>query len=290
MAKTPNTPSNNPNYWAELDEAVNALNLPPGYVEPQAKFDPAAAMEDCLIDRNKPLEPQPIAVSYGQTWEGDPLCVLGIGDYSCITGISKSKKSFLKTALIASYIGGQANNYFPYFETHRKEELYILDFDTEQSLYHAKKAAERVSRMTGGNYRNHLSFGLREYEPKERLQIIEHALEKYGDKTGLVCIDGYADLIDNFNDLEQSTMITQKLLKWTSDYKLHITGILHLNPNGEKLMGHVGSIISRKAATVLKVTADSMDLTTSHVRHALARDEQFEEFSFSIINGLPQKQ
>ena len=64
------------------------------------------------VDVNKKIERQPIAISIGEsTYKQSryPIPFGSYGDFSCMVGSSKAKKTFLKSAIIAGYIGGRSN-------------------------------------------------------------------------------------------------------------------------------------------------------------------------------------
>ena len=77
-------------------------------------------------------------------------------------------------------------------------------------------------------YVNIFIYSLRKYSADERLQIIEFAIYHHKDYSLAVC-DGIKDLITDINSMEQSDMLTCKLLKWTEEKSIHICCVLHLN-------------------------------------------------------------
>ncbi len=255
--------------------------------EGDSTFDTRSAIREAKIDLKSNIKPQPIIISCGEDWNGMPICIFGQGDYSAITGVGKSKKSFFKSAVIAIYQGMKDDEIFPGWKSHRDPNKLIIDIDTEQSDYHAQRAFRRVRELTGWDDQNYHAFALRKYMPSERLQIVEEIVESYRDRIGLISIDGYADLIDDTNDNIESMRLVQKLMTWTDKYQFHITGILHTNPIGDKMRGHLGSDISRKASTVIKVTADNDHKNYSKVEHVLARDESISSFFLKVNRGLP---
>ncbi len=252
----------------------------------QPIFDVKEALRASKVDLNEVVQPQPVLLSYGEDYAGNPLCIFGEGDYSVISGVGNSTKTFLKTALIASYIGGRPN--FGWFKSHMGyEKKLVIDIDTEQSDSRTQIVFRRVEQMVGNRYPNYICFKLRKYSPSERLMIIEEIIEMYGDKIGLISIDGYADLIDDTNDNVQSAQLAQKVMTWTDNYKFHVTGILHENPDGRKMRGHLGSEMSRKASTIFSVIADPEYDNVSKVFHTKSRDEKIIPFEFEILNGIP---
>ena len=269
-----------PEYFEKLHQKVKKNEL-------DKLSDLEKAINFARIELDKPMTLQPMALSYGQDWSGAPLCVLGEGDYSCITGRSKSRKSFFKSALMALYIGGNATNHFPYWTTQRKSEKFVIDIDTEQSRYHAQRSFLRVEQMTGGGrYPKYQAYALRRHTPSERFAMVEKIIETYKSDIGLISIDGYSELIEDTNDNVQSARLSDKLMEWTDKYQFHITGVLHTNPDGQKMRGHIGSNVGRYASSVMKVEAHDTE-PRSVVHHILARDEPFNSFEFEIRQGLP---
>ena len=102
---------------------------------------------------------------------------------------------------------------------------------------------------------------------------------EYRNQIGLVTIDGYADLIKDFNNLEESTMLSNNLLKWTDETKCHITGILHSTFGSRKPTGHAGSSVLKKAETVVFTEADG---DNTKVTCDYSRNVSLNEFSFTI--------
>ena len=249
-------------------------------------FDVEKAVKEAAVDLSADPMPEPCLLSCGANWDGSPLCIFGEGDYSVISGVGGVRKSFLKTALIASYIGGQTD--FGYFKSHLQSKKMVIDIDTEQSEYRTQLVFRRVENMVGSRYPNYHCFRLRKHSPSERLAIIDAIIEMYGNGIGLLSIDGYADLITDTNDNVESAELAQKVMSWTDNYTFHVTGILHENPDGRKMRGHLGSEMSRKASTILSVSQDKDDVNHSLVYHTKSRDEKFKPFLFGVDAGLPK--
>lgn len=254
------------------------------------KKDFKAMHDKCFVDVSLQLPPPPIALSVGTyRYKGNdyPVPFGTYGNFSCLVGASKSMKTFLKSAIVASYIGGNSNNYFPDMKGHNTKGKFILDVDTEQSLWHTQKVARRSCDMVGANYDLYKPFSTREYDPRERFQFIEWLMMEsdYKSNIGLVLVDGAADIMDNVNDLEEANKITQGMMKWTSVSNAHLCTVLHRNHGSDKPTGHLGSSIMKKAETVAFVTRDD-DVT--RVTPDYCRNQPFEEFVFTLDkNHLP---
>ena len=239
---------------------------------------------ECFVSVEEKVEAQPVAISIGTTnYKGNQVYVPfgSYGDYSAIVGSSKSRKTFLKTALVAGYIGGNSNIYFDNILGHDTKGKYVFDIDTEQSKYHAQFAFRRVKEMVGANSRYYKSYALRRYSATERLEFIDWLMTKspYVGNIGLVVIDGYADLVEDYNSLSESNDLQQKLLTWSADQQCHITGVLHKNFGSEKPVGHVGSAVLKKAETIA-FTEKKGDETL--VKCEYARNTSFKDFTFTV--------
>jgi|SRR6478672_1978152 len=212
--------------------------------------------------RVKPERP-PLAISIGlddREYKGVhyPLRFATYGNISMIKGEEKSRKSFLKSLIIACAIGGNSNIYSNDIKGHDLQDKYIVDIDTEQGEYDNWMAANRIPEMVGKPHmpfypENYIAVNLREENPKERRQYLQWLFMEsdYRSKLGLVAIDGYVDMLMDFNSQSESSEFTQDLMKFSAASKAHITGILHVNPGQEKGRGHLGTILQQKCETVV---------------------------------------
>lgn len=213
-----------------------------------------------------------------------------LGNFSCITGKSKSKKTFLASLFLAtatsnSLVERKFESDFP------GNKQYVLLFDTEQSEYDAYVTAKRIPRILGAEWLNFRAFDLREYSPKQRCDIIEYALsKKFKDNVGYVVIDGIADLATAINDEEEASRVVSLLMKWTKVYNTHITTVIHQNKNDNYATGHLGSAIMKKSECVISVKKSDHDYRRSDVSCDLMRGaSDFNDFEFEIDDrALPR--
>jgi hypothetical protein len=239
---------------------------------------------ESFVDPSEELKPQPIAISIGiSEYKGTnfPIPFGSYGDFSCIVGASKSRKTFFKSMVEASYIGGSSNLYCPSFKGHGSKDKFVISIDTEQSKFHTQRVQRRVLEMVGSRYDNYKTFSLRAFSPKERFEFIDWIVYEcdFKDNIGLLSIDGYVDLVTDFNSLEQATGLTDKLLQWTSKGNMHCTGILHKNFGTSKPVGHVGSSVLKKAETVVFIESDG-NQTTAKCEYS--RNQPFETIYFEV--------
>jgi len=241
------------------------------------------------IDRSKKIDYPPVALSIGTTSLGQTIYPTPFGSYgnfSALVGGSKVGKSYFKSLIIASYIGGRSNHYASDFKSHRVGDLAILDFDTEQGEWHSQMGAKRVDTLVGNSYEHYYPFMLRELDYNERVDFLEYEIfTKFKDKVGLVIIDGIADLVADVNSLPESNEIIQKLMSWSTQSKAHIIVVIHSNYGSNKATGHLGSAIMKKAETVCQLERED-DFTK--VTFPFCRGFKIDEFCFRLDeNGLP---
>lgn len=257
-----------------------------------SSVDFKSMFKEALVDPAEEIKPQPIALSIGYTdYRGTnyPTPFGSYGDFSCIVGASKSKKTFFKSMLEASYILGQANLFSPSIKGHDTKDKFVISFDTEQSTFHTQRVQRRVLEMVGASYDRYKTFSLRQYAPKERFDFIDWIVfeSDFKDNIGLMSIDGYVDLVTDFNSLEQATGLTEKLLQWTAKGMMHCTGILHKNFGTAKPVGHVGSSVLKKAETVVFINTEE-EITTAKCEYS--RNIAFNDITFKIGNDwLPRE-
>lgn len=269
---------------------LSKLNILENVENQEVKKDFKKLENSLFVDISEELKPQPVAISIGESLYKNnyyPIPYGSYGDFSCIVGASKSKKTFLKSLLLARYIGGNSNVYASNIKGHNTKDKIILDIDTEQSKHHVQRVARRVSEMIEDNYSLYKPYFLRELSPPERMEFVEWLIMEsdYKNDLGIVAIDGIADLISDINSVEQSTKLTDNLLRWTSKSQSHIITVLHRNFGSLKPTGHVGSFVLKKAETIVFVENSDGEVI---VKPEYTRNKEFEQFSFYVNeNWIP---
>jgi len=258
--------------------------------------DLAAVYKSCRIDLTQEVPHPKILLSIGTDSHNNHIPICTEGEFSCIVAPSKTKKSFFKSLLCASYMGGSSNLKAPHITGHRVEEDYIYDIDTEQGKYYARRTFKRTEIIVGAPYKNYEPIYTRNLTPVQRVQLIDWMFTKgpHAGKIKLAFIDGIADLLNDANNLVLSNEVASYLLKWTDELKIHICVVIHKTFGNDKATGHLGSSVTKKAETLIFIDpltdkdGNIINFNTVKVRCGVSRGKMFDDFLMSIdINGLP---
>lgn len=238
------------------------------------------------IDTARRIEKPPIILSIKEQQATSFIYkrVFTLGNFSCIIGKAKSRKTFLLTLITASLLSKDKTGKFVGEMVAGKNE--ILYFDTEQGDYDSQNVIKRIERM-GGSTAGFRGYSLRPFSPTERCQIIEYAFTLFGDRTGFCVIDGIADLAFAINDEQEATRVTSILLRLSKVYNCHISTVIHQNKNDNFATGHLGSSIMKKAEAIISVTkkGDISEVACDMIRGVA----DFEPFEMSINQeGIPE--
>lgn len=256
-------------------------------------LDYLKVVSDCYIDLSEEMPAPEILLSIGEhKYKGKyyPTPIFTSGEFSAIIAISKAKKSFLKSAFLGSYIGGDANLLFGNIKSFRDKDYTILDFDTEQGKYYAQRTFRRVLEISNSTYENYHCYATRHLSSKQRLEVIDYCLKNqqtlYKEPVKLVSIDGIADLVENTNDIVMSKEAADYLLRWTYEYNIHISTVIHKSGSTGKPLGHLGTYVLKKAETVISL--DINEDKSILVSNPYSRGNNFEPFNFDVNeNSLP---
>ncbi|MDB4445362.1 hypothetical protein N9156_03420 [Akkermansiaceae bacterium] len=199
----------------------------------------------------------------------------------------KAGKSAAMDAIMAAQFCGESMEIDSFGFTAMNEHGYgLIHIDTEQSQFDADALVRRSIRRSGmtssPSWLN--SFALADLDIEVRRAglpiLIEEAKEQHGGVFA-VLIDGIGDLITDPNDSDQSFRLVDELHQLAIKNDCVIITALHENPNSDfgKTRGHLGSQLSRKAETNLRLIKDADGITTiftTNSRHChIPRDQGF---------------
>jgi hypothetical protein len=250
------------------------------------KSQPEIMLESSRITLNGEIKPPPPVIQVDNL-SPYPITIFSEANISVIKGRAKSRKSFAIAMLTAAAV----SDAIIYRKFISRTTGVVVYFDTEQSSFYVQQAYKRIYEMSNGNRINDRFFcyGLRKYNPAERLEAIEWVFDNMPN-LGMVVIDGIRDLIKDINSPEESTMISSKLLKWSEESGAHIVTVLHENPSDGKLRGHIGTELMNKAETVLRVEKlEGKEHHISKISCDMVRGFlDFEPIYFTINENIPE--
>jgi hypothetical protein len=247
--------------------------------------DPPTLLESARITLDKEIKPPPPVLQI-DNMSVHPVTIFTEGNISVIKGKAKARKSFALAMLTAASLSDSII-YRKFISRTRGSVIY---FDTEQSSFYVQQAYHRIAQISNGEGINNRFFcyGLRKYNPAQRLELIEWVFDNFKN-IGMVVIDGIRDLINDINSPDESTMISSKLLKWSEESGAHIVTVLHENPTGDKLRGHIGTELMNKAEAIINVKKiEGSDSHISKISCDMMKGLDFEPIYFTINDNIPE--
>ena len=258
-----------------------------------------------LLDFNEPYKPPRFTLS----WKGIPFAPLaGIHN---ITGQAGNGKTMTIAQFMAAILCGEFGQlrYELADEIPRPKVLYI---DTEMEKDNTIAVKNRVLTMAGRDinkqYDDFIIVMLRDVDDvplldakgqpildkKGRRQNVNPAIVRWRMtlkaiwqyKPTVVFIDGLLDVVADFNDNIECQELIFKCMKLASHYDISLWCVLHQNPGGEKLVGHLGSFLERKVTDVIqtkKIKDDKTGDVTFEVKQKKARSQDFPDWKFRVL-------
>lgn len=297
------------------DEQQNILPELPTQEELEAKRDGMDFMiadewqdfeiERYLLDFSSPYVPP----KYTLSWEGVPFAPLG-GIHN-ITGQAGNGKTMTIAQFMAAILCGECGG-LKYELSEHVPHPTVLYIDTEMEEDNTIAVKNRVLTMAkrdiGKTYDDFHVMMLRDVaEIPIRDKNGNQVTDKHGRPIFLnpaiarwratlkamwiykptVCfIDGLLDVVADFNDNIECQDLIFKCMKVASHYNTSLWCVLHQNPGGEKLVGHLGSFLERKVTDVIQ-TKKSKDETTGEVafevKQKKARSRDFNDWKFRVL-------
>ena len=173
------------------------------------------------------------------------------GNVMALSAEKKAGKTWFAMAMAAALLSGKYMGMIS-----RCKGAKVLFFDTEQDESDGQRIQKRVHFACGWDFNldneQFQIFHLREINQEERRDFVCKAIEYL--KPDFVIVDGIRDLLSDFNDLEQSAAVIQEFMRLSSDCKCAIWAVLHVNPNSEKMRGHLGTELGNKVADIIHMT------------------------------------
>ena len=241
---------------------------------------------------------------YTLSWRGKPFAPLG-GIHN-ITGQSGNGKTMTIAQFMATILCGQVGG-LRYELADELPHPILLYIDTEMEKDNTIAVKNRVltlaGRDIGREYDDFKVIMLREVPDTKRLSKNKHGedvertvpaavmrwrmvLKAIWTYRPTVCfIDGLMDVVADFNDNVMCQELIYKCMQVATNYQMSLWCILHQNPGGEKLVGHLGSFLERKVTDVIQ-TKKEKDKQTGEVKFTVsqkkARSRDIDEWQFMV--------
>lgn len=185
----------------------------------------------------------------------DSVGTLPRRDLFAIKAKSKQGKSQAATILIAGVLGDESLGITLANPAYKTKAVY---FDTEQASYNTTMVGHRVHHLVGwpeeSNNSRFRVYNMREWKWEDKMPFIEYVISTF--KPTLVIIDGIADLLLNFNDVEKSAVCILNLMQIASKCGCAVGCVLHENKGKDdnSMKGHLGTLLLQKASDVFEIT------------------------------------
>ena len=250
-------------------------------------------------------------------FNGVPFSTLG--GIQAISGQKKNGKSFVLTQLMAAILGydtERVQTFLPGLTVPRRtiehlgHEPRVLYCDTEMEKLNSAKVLRRVHWLCGWDMKlpseQFFVLWLREV-PKtdtktsntERWRLIKNAIEQVS--PDIVFVDGLRDLVNDFNDNQESAAIVGEMMSLASQRNICIWNVLHMNPRPQnddesKMRGHLGTELGNKVSDTF-ISSKKKDQGTGQVTFTVkqqdARGKDVDDWQFIITDdagglGIPK--
>lgn len=208
------------------------------------------------------------------------------GNVMAIAAEKKAGKTWFGMAMCAAMLKGE----FLGMKT-RVENAKVIFFDTEQDAVDGQKIQKRVHFLCGWPFEEDNDrfqiFHLREIAPENRRDFVCRCIRYY--KPDMCIVDGIRDLLKDFNDLTQSAEVIQDFMTISSECNTAIWTVLHVNPNSEKMRGHLGTELGNKVADILFLSKHGKDDEVVYkMEETDSRGHKdIHSLTFRIDDGMP---
>jgi hypothetical protein len=209
-------------------------------------------------------------------------------NYIIFGGLPKAgKSSYLNSCIASAFVPYDIFTMKINLPADRRK---ICLFDTESSdfdYYNRIESIKRFAELQNLPDWFH-SFQVREDGTGTIRKMVERYLELNPDCSVLV-LDGLLDLIINYNDEKESSMLTKWLKKITKVHDLLIISVLHFNKSNDHTTGVIGSHSDRFAQSTLDIKKDKDNNTYVMSSRFMRSDSDFEPITLMNFSGNLQQ-
>ena len=237
------------------------------------------------------------APRYTLSWNGIPFAPLG--GIHAITGQAGNGKTMTLAQFMAAILCGEFGS-LRYELSEAIPHPRVLYIDTEMEEANTIAVKNRVMSICGRPINevtdDFVVVMLREVPEStdgngdkipssvNRWRMTLKAIYEY--QPTAVFIDGLLDVVRDFNDNKECQETIYKCMQVASHYGISVWCIVHQNPGGEKLVGHLGSFLERKVTDVFQTKKDKNDKSgdvTFTVSQKKARGRDVQDWQFRVL-------
>lgn len=206
-----------------------------------------------------------------------------LGNIMAVCAEKKSGKSWLLLQLAVAML--RDNGSFGCLKCGEDIAKSVLWIDTEQDKYDTMLILRRVQYLCGWDFGfdndKFRIFNLRSMKHDERCDVLRKAIQTY--RPSVVMVDGVRDLVADFNDQAESFNIIEEEMRLSEEFNCAIWNVLHVNPNSDKMRGHLGTELGNKATDVFSVKKQKENgAIWFKVEQVSARHRDVDGWSFAI--------
>lgn len=205
------------------------------------------------------------------------------GNIISITGREKSRKTVIASAMVSALLGDQE---ILGITGHLDPGEKILKIDTEQSYKHFYNSEMRSFKDAGvdpdRNQDIYFSYYTRDADTLFQIGILEHLLPLL--KPAVIILDGITDYIDDINDQKEAKLLVSKLIQWAEKNNCLFIIVIHTTKANGFMTGAIGTMISKKCQTSIKLEKPDDQQEVSHVTSQAQRDKNFDSYTIRFNN------
>ena len=213
------------------------------------------------------------------------------GNLVALSAKWKNGKTFLCDIISAIFLGSREFGQCAALQPTGKVQF----FDTEQAVSDTARIRKIIKAMTPEERHGDLEvYCLRnadievdedDDERISRFDFIKHCIED--GSPDLVVIDGVADLIYNYNDVNESQEVVNKLAAIANEHNCCIVAVMHQNKGRQdkNMKGHLGTMLYQKCSDMFNVEKCGNIFVVSH---PVSRHRSCEGIAFKLdANAVP---
>lgn len=172
----------------------------------------------------------------------------------CLAGQSGNGKTQTSTLLMSAYLGAQIEGIELIWQKESPKVLYV---DTEMEKGNTQLVVARIAKLCdtkASDLKGRLNV-MRLRDEEDHAMIWKKILKGiFTIKPDVVFLDGMIDIIGDFNDNKEASLIVRKVMKLADAFQICMWTVMHQNPGSQKMVGHQGSFLERKSTMVLQTT------------------------------------